>query len=153
MHALDAPMAARPPGDAFDVERRGRDMVVRFEAAAIGIFGTCVDLEDSLDVPEARLARVASLGCYPVDLAGGSVGARLDPAMSLLDRGLADEFISGGGAEIVSDIGFERGLVALEGKQVIGLMGDDLIGDLDLAAHGIDDHECALELLGLGELI
>jgi hypothetical protein len=48
-------MPARTPGDAFDVERRGRDMVVRFEAAAIGIFGTCVDLEDSLDVLEARL--------------------------------------------------------------------------------------------------
>jgi hypothetical protein len=29
------------------------------------------------------------------------------------------------------------GLVALEGKQVIGLVGDDFIGDLDLAAHGV----------------
>ena len=76
-------------------------MVVRFEAAAIGIFGTCVDLEDSLDVLEARLARIASLGCYPVDLAGGGVGARLDPAMSLLDSGFADEFVGGCGAEII----------------------------------------------------
>jgi hypothetical protein len=42
--------------------------VVGIEAAAIGIFSTCVDLEDSLDVLEARLARIASLGCYPVDL-------------------------------------------------------------------------------------
>jgi hypothetical protein len=153
MHALDAPMPARTPGDAFDVERRGRDMVVRFEAAAIGIFGTCVDLEDSLDVLEARLARIASLGCYPVDLAGGGVGARLDPAMSLLDGGFADEFIGGRGAEIVLDIGFERGLVALEGKQVIGLVSNDLVGNLDLAAHGVDGDERTLKLFGLGELI
>ena len=126
---------------------------MRFEAAAIGIFGTSVDLEDGLDVLEARLARIASLGCYPVDLAGGGVGARLDPAMPLLDGGFADEFIGGGGAEIVPDIRFESRLVAFEGKQVIGLMGDDLIGDLDLAAHGVDAHEGALELLGFGKLI
>src|ERR1700750_3136567 len=118
MHALDAPMPARTPGDAFDVERRGRDIMVGIEAAAIGIFGTCVELEDSLDVLEARLTRIASLGCYPVDLAGGGVGARLDPAMSLLDGGFVDEFVRGCGAEIVLDIGFERGLVALEGEQV-----------------------------------
>jgi len=86
-------MAARAPGDTFDIERRGRDVVVGIEAAAIGVFGACVDLEDGLDVLEARLARVASLRRYPVDFAGGGVGARLDPAMSLLDRGLADEFV------------------------------------------------------------
>src|SRR4029077_14307654 len=33
MHALDAPMTARAPGDAFDIERRGRDIVVGIEAA------------------------------------------------------------------------------------------------------------------------
>ncbi len=98
-------------------------MIVRFEAAAIGIFGAREDPYEGLDVLEARLARIASLGCYPVDLAGGGVGARLDAAMSLLDGGFADEFVGGGGAEIVPDIGFERGLVAFEGKQVIGLVG------------------------------
>jgi hypothetical protein len=30
--------------------------------------------------------------------------------------GFADEFVGGCGAEIVLDIGFERGLVALEGN-------------------------------------
>src|SRR5258708_26123343 len=74
--------------------------------------------------------------------------------MSFLDGGLfADELAGGGGSEIVLDIGFERGLVALEGEQVIGLVGDDLVGDFDLAAHGVDGHQSALELLGLGKLI
>ena len=57
------------------------------------------------------------------------------------------------GAEIVLDIGLQRRLIALEGQQVIGLMGDDPVGDLDLAAHGIDTDQRALELLGLGQMI
>ena len=32
-------------------------------------------------------------------------------------------------------------------------MGDDLVGDLDLAAHGIDGHQRAGELFGLGQVI
>ena len=52
--------------------------------------------------------------------------------MSLLDGGFATKFIGGRGAEIVLDIGFERGLVALEGEQVIGLVSNDLVGNLDL---------------------
>ena len=78
---------------------------------------------------------------------------RVDPPVSLLDGGFADEFVGGGGAEIVLDIGFERGLVPLEGEQVIGLVSNDLVGNLDLAAHGVDGDERALKLFGLGELI
>src|SRR6202011_4772326 len=47
----------------------------------------------------------------------------------------------------------ERGLVALEGEQVIGLVSNDLVGNLDLATHGVDGDERALKLFGLGELI
>src|SRR3979490_1648599 len=135
MHPPDPPMTARAPGDAFDIERRGRDIVVGIEAAAIGIFGAGVNLRDGIDVLEARLARVASLRRYPVDLAGGGVSARLDPAMSLLDGGFADKFVGGGGAEIVLDIGFERGLVALVGGQVVGFVSNDLVGNLDHPTH------------------
>ena len=39
-----------------------------------------------------------------------------------------------GSAEIVFDIGFQRRLVAFKGDEVIGLLGDDLLGDGDLAA-------------------
>ena len=62
-------------------------MIVRFEAAAIGIFGAREDPYEGLDVLEARLARIASLGCYPVDLAGGGVAARLDAVIVLDFRG------------------------------------------------------------------
>ena len=99
MHALDAPMAACGFGEAFDVEFGRRDIVARFEAAAIGIFDARVHLEDRLDVLEARLTRVASLGGDPIDVIGGRIGAGLDPAMSFLDDGwLADDFIERSGA-------------------------------------------------------
>ena len=68
-------------------------------------------------------------------------------------RGLADEFVRRRGAEIVLDIGFQGRLVAFQGEQKIGLVGDDLVGDLDLAAHGVDGHQRARELPGLGEVV
>ena len=61
MHTLDAPMAACALGDPLDIERRGGDIVAGVEAAAIGVFDARVDLEDGLDVVEARLARITSL--------------------------------------------------------------------------------------------
>jgi hypothetical protein len=70
-----------------------------------------------------------------------------------LDGRFGDEFGDRSGAEIVHDIGFEGGLVALEREQVIGLVGDDLVGDVDLAAHSVDGDQGAFELLVLGELV
>jgi len=42
---------------------------------------------------------------------------------------------------------------ALEGEHVIGLMFNDLVGNGDLTAHGIDGHQRAFELLGFGQVI
>ena len=92
-------------------------------------------------------------GRNPIDVAGGGVGAGLDAAVALLDCSFGDELAGRGGAEVVHDIGFEGRLVALEEKQIIGLVGDDLVGDVDLTAHGIDGHQRAGELLGLGKVI
>jgi hypothetical protein len=49
-----------------------------------------------------------------------------------IDVGFGDEFVGGSGAVIVVDIGFAGQLVALEGEQVVGLMGDDRVGDPEL---------------------
>ena len=75
-------------------------------------------------------------------------------ALPLLDRKtrLASS-PAGRGVEIGLDLGFEGRLIALERQQIIGLVGDDLVGDVDLTAHGIDGDERAFELLGFGELI
>src|SRR5664279_4698382 len=124
VHAFDAPMAAGGGGEALDVAGSRGYEIAGIEAAAIGIFGAGIDLDDGPDIGEARLARIVSIRDDPIYIAGSRVGARLDPAMALLDHGLfADEFAGGGGAEIVLDIGFEGGLVALEGEQIVGLVG------------------------------
>ena len=75
MHALDAPVAARAPGNTLDVERRRTDIVVGIEGAPIGVFGAGKDLDDGLDVGETRLARVASAAENPIDDAGSRIGA------------------------------------------------------------------------------
>jgi len=56
-------------------------------------------------------------------------------------------------AKIVGDLGFEVGLITLEGEQVFGLVGDDLFGDVDLTAHGINGDQRPFQLPGLGEMI
>ena len=73
--------------------------------------------------------------------------------MALLDGGFADEFVRRRGVEIVFDIGFEGRLIALQRQQEIGLVFDDLVGDFDLTAHGVDGDEGAFELFGLGQMI
>lgn len=57
------------------------------------------------------------------------------------------------GAEIVGDIGLQSGLLALQRQQEVGLVRHDLVGDLDLAAHGVDADEGALELTGVGQIV
>ena len=151
---LSRPQWLRVPlAMALDVEGRRRDIVACVEAASIDVFGAGMDLERRLDVRKARLPRVASIADDPVDNAGSRIGARFDAAMAFLDGGFGDGLGGGSGTEIILDIGFEGGLIALEGEQVVGLVGDDFVGDLDLAAHGVDGHERAFELLGLRELI
>jgi hypothetical protein len=73
--------------------------------------------------------------------------------VALFDGGLGDEFGVGGVAKIAGDLGFEIGLIALEGEQIFGLVGHDRFGDVDLAAHGIDGDQRPFQLVGLGEVI
>jgi hypothetical protein len=75
------------------------------------------------------LPRIAALRHDPVDRLRGGVGAGLDAAMPLLDGCFGNELGGRVGAEIVHDVGFEGRLVALQCRQVIGLVGDDLVGE------------------------
>src|ERR1700678_2183959 len=109
-------MAAGTSGDALDIEGRRRDIVAGVEATSIGVFGTGMDLDHGLDIGKPRLPRIASVAGDPIDDAGSRIGACLDAAMCLLDRGLADGLGCGSGSEIVRNIGFERRLIALEGE-------------------------------------
>jgi hypothetical protein len=92
------------------MERRGRDVKPGIEAAPIGEFGASVHLEEGLDGLEPRLARIASLRHDPID-------AGFDPPVALLDGRFAGEFGGRGGAEIVLDLGFERGWLPLRASR------------------------------------
>ena len=56
------------------------------------------------------------------------------------------EFVRRRGFEIGVDLRFQRRLIAFQRQQKIGLVLDDLGGDVDLAAHGVDGDESAFEL-------
>ena len=137
-HAFDAPVAANARCEALDVERSRGDAGAGFESGAVGIFGAILRHKERADGVEARLAGIAPIGADPIDLGGGDVGPGFDAAVPLLNGGLDHHFVAWRGAEILGDIGFERGLIALEREQVVGAEGDDLVGDRDLAAHGVD---------------
>ena len=154
MHTLHAPMTSGCVGEPVDIESSRGDVEAGVEGGGlIGVFGEQIDLDDCLDVAEARLTRIAPVGYDPVDLGRSCVGPRFDAAVPLLNNGLANDFLHRSGAEEVCDLGFQGRLVALEGEQVIGLMFDDLVGDRNLAALGVDGHQRALELAGFGQVV
>jgi hypothetical protein len=63
------------------------------------------------------------------------------------------QFCGGCGAELVRDLGLDGWLVVFKGAQIIGAVRDDLIGDGNLTAHGIDGYQRAFELIGPGEVV
>ena len=79
--------------------------------------------------------------------------AGLDAAVTLLDRGFADEFIRRRGFEIGFDFGFQGRLIALQRQQKIGFVLDDLGGDFDLTSDGVDGDEGVFELSLRGQMI
>src|SRR6266849_3726448 len=69
--------------------------------------------------------------------------------MAFLDGGFDFEFGGRCRVEVVFGIGFEGWLITFEGEDVVGFVGDDLVSDLDLTAHGVDGDQRAFELLWL----
>jgi len=78
---------------------------------------------------------------------------RLDAAVALLDRRLGDEFAVRRVVEVSLYIALHGRLIALEREEIIGAVRDDLVGDVDLTAHGVDGDERAREPIGFGELV
>src|SRR5450631_1035847 len=117
MHAFDTPMATGGVCDPLDIERGQADEIAGVEGAAIGMLGAAVDLDQGLDVGEARLAWIAAGRSDPIDFTGERIGSGLDAAVALLYGGLGDQFVFRGTAEIVGDLGFEIGLIALRASR------------------------------------
>ena len=116
MDAFDAPMTACRAGNALDVEGRRADVQASIEAAAVGIFGARSDLEQGFDVGEAGRPWIAALRDNPIDFGRGSIYARLDATVPLFNGRFANELGGRSSAEIVLDVGFQRRLIAFQGK-------------------------------------
>ena len=88
VHAFDAPMAASTSGDALDVERRGANVDACIERASIGVFRPVDDVNERLDVFEARLTWIGFFTLDPIDYLRGRVDTGFDAAVALLDWSL-----------------------------------------------------------------
>jgi len=95
----------------------------------------------------------AAIGSDPGDVRRRRAGPRLDAAMALLDRRLGDEFAVRRVVEASLHIAFHGRLIALEREKIVGAVRDDLVRDVDLAAHGVDGDERAREPIGFGQVV
>jgi hypothetical protein len=84
-------MTARSGGEAFDVERRGRNVDSGVECASVGVFGSIEYVKNRTDVFETWLTRIGFLALDPIDDFRCGKDAGLEAAMAFLDRGFADE--------------------------------------------------------------
>ena len=75
-----------------------------------------MNLEQGLDAGEAGRPWIAALRDNPIDFGRGSIDARLDATVPLFNGRFANELGSRSGAEIVLDVGFQRRLIAFQGK-------------------------------------
>ena len=87
------------------------------------------------------MTRIGFVTLDPVDDFRGGKDAGLDAAVAFLDRGFADELLRRRGFEIGFDFGFQGRLIAFQRQQEIGLVLDDLGGDLDLTPNRVDGDE------------
>ena len=120
-------------------------------ADAAGLLGGGADLDQGFDRWEARLTRIAPLRGDPVDVGGGAIAAGLDAAVVLFDGGGCDDLFGRCGLEVGGHVGFEGGLIALQSQDIVRLGVVDLLGDVDLASHGVDGDERPRELAGVLE--
>jgi hypothetical protein len=87
----------------------------------------------------------------PIHIVDDRIGSGLDAAvvgvygLMLGDLGVLEAVCLLLGREHF-DVLAQCALIAFEGEDVIGLLLDDLLGDVALAAHGIDGHDGALDL-------
>ena len=78
------------------------------------------------------------LSCQPVDRVADDMAAGFDAAVVSIDSLEGLQFRGRGVVEIAFDVVMQRGLVVLDGEQVVGTALKDCGGNLGLAPHGVD---------------
>jgi hypothetical protein len=141
---FDLPMSAHGPGGLFGGERSGGDVVAVFPGAEVFVFDAGLDPDQGGDFGKAVFAGQALAFGHPVD------GVR---AVALVALDVCVEGLWGCVVKEALDLGVERGLVVLDGQEMVGLLVDDVPGDLGIAGNRIDGDQRAGQGPGAGQAL
>jgi hypothetical protein len=143
---FDAPVGAHRVGELGGGELgRGEVVALGFGRLAVAI-DLAFDHGDHGEAGKARLAGEAAAAGEPVDAVADAVAADLDAAVAAVGGFVAlDGLVEVACEEQLHLLG-ERRPVALERKEIVGAFGGDGLGDVALAADGINGDERACEL-------
>jgi hypothetical protein len=128
---LDTPVAAYGFGERLGVQCQAGEVIAAFDGAFP------LDAPDGFDHANALKVRPSFFVLEPVDIGGLPVAARFDPSMVFL-HGLKEDhgsWVNGVGrfggtgrdgvGEEFLDFVVGGGVVAFEGQDIVGLLGDD----------------------------
>lgn len=136
---LDTPVRADDHVQAIGRQGAAEPIVGRFDRGFRLGFATTNDLADGFQ------AGPAMIGLPPVDRGGDGRGAGLDPAVIPIDGRLHRGGRAGRIVGITSDIVMQRALIALQGRAVVTLLIDYLLGDCPMAVQRIGGHDRAFQ--------
>jgi hypothetical protein len=113
------------------------------------VLGFAIDLAHGFHHADAAQALpLVSIG-EPADLGALPVAASLQPPVAFVEVRAGGQFrtVAGDGfIQVALDFGVREALIAFEREDVIGVRLDDFLGDLPLAAHGVEGHDAAASL-------
>jgi hypothetical protein len=150
---FDLPMGAHGRGGLFGAERPGRDVVTVFPGAEVFVLDAGLDPDQGGDFGEAVLAGEAPASGHPVDGLGDVAAALLDAAVALVALDVGVEGLWGWVIEEALDFAMERGLVVLNGQEIVGLLVDDAPGDRGVAGDRVDGDQRAGQRPGGGQAL
>ena len=153
MHTFDSPVATATMGESLDIKGCRRDIKTVVKGAFILKFCSICDLQDRLNVLEFKLSWVMFLRNHPIDNIRCRINTCFDSSMAFFNSLFRNKLIFWGSKEVICNFIFQRRLIALQGKQEIGFVCNNFIGNLDLTAHGIDRYERSFKLAGCGKMI
>ena len=135
---LNGPMTSDDRSDLVSEPDQRGEIEARFALDLVDEFAGALDHDDRFETGPI----MAFL--QPIDIMEDRVRPGFDTAVVAIDRLIAADMgileavgLLLGGKEL--DILAQRALIAFEGEDVIGLLVDDLLGNVARAAHGVDE--------------
>jgi len=142
---LDAPMGPDGSGERHGVEPCRAQIVAPCRLDLAAALDPALDHADHREAGEGGFACIAPIREQPAHVVADGVRPLLDATVVAVGRGVRRDLVCGGIGEEALDVGVEQWAVLLEGQAIVAAAFENLRGDLDLGAHGIDGDERALQ--------